>query len=143
MRPVLLLALASLAVPAVALAAPKAGSYSGSSSGKYVQIGMATEPTDKGKVTFKVSGSKVTDFKLRGQLVQCGPPAEIPLNVKSIKLSAKGSGSATVQAAGVGALKVSITVGSTGKASGTIARPRSAAGLCDPAYPVRFTAKRG
>jgi hypothetical protein len=42
----------------------------------------------------------------------------------------------------VGQLNVSITVRSNGTASGTIRRPASATGLCNPDYPVRFTAKR-
>lgn len=134
--------LALLACPAAALAAAKPGSYSGTSSGKYVQVGMAEEPTDKGKVTFTVRSSKVLGFKVRGQLFQCGAAAEVPVTVKTIKLNASGKGSATYQDPNVGPLKVSITVTSTGKASGTIRRPPSAAGLCDPDYPVRFTAKR-
>ena len=39
-------------------------------------------------------------------------------------------------------LKVTITVTSAGKASGSVRKPPSATGLCNPDYPVRFTAKR-
>lgn len=145
MNRILVPAAASLvlaAVPAGALAAAKTGSYSGTTSGKYVQIGQADEPTDKGKVTFTVRSGKVLDFKVRKQLFQCGTPAELALTVKSIKLSASGKGTAKYSDPSVGALTVSITVTSTGKASGTIRRPSSAVGLCNPDYPVRFTAKR-
>lgn len=131
------------AIPAVAFAAAKPGSYSGASSAKYIQVGSATEPTDKGKVTFSVRSSKVLNFKMRGQQMNCGGGPVVDVTVKSIKLNSKGKGSATYQHPAVGPLKVSITVTSTGKASGTVAKPRSAAGLCNSDYPARFTAKRG
>jgi hypothetical protein len=141
MRPPAILALIALvALPAVAGAAAKTGSYSGTSSGRYVQVGMTTEPTDKGKVTFSVKSGQVSNFKLRGQLVQCGPPAEIPVSVKTIKLNSSGKGTGTYKDPSVGKFSVSITVGSTGKASGTIRATRP--GLCNADYPVRFTAKR-
>jgi hypothetical protein len=139
----LLLALISLAsLPAVALAAAKSGSYSGTSKAKYVQVGSATEPTDTGKVTFTVRSNKVLNFRLRGQRMNCGPGPIVPVTVKTIKLNSSGKGSALYKDPNVGRLKVSITVTSTGRASGTIRRPPSATGLCDPDYPVRFTAKR-
>ena len=131
------------AVPAVALAAAKPGPYTGTSSGKYIQVGQATEPTDRGKVTFTVRSNKVLNFRVRGQLFQCGPPAEIPLTIKTITLSASGKGSATYRNPNIGTLNVSITVTSAGRASGTIRKPRSATGLCNPDFPVRFTARRG
>jgi hypothetical protein len=130
------------AVPGVAFAAPKSGTYSGASSGKYIQVGQAAEPTDKGKVSFTVKSRKVKNFKVKGQLFQCGPPNEIPVTVKTIKLSSKGKGSATYKDPAVGTLKVTITVTSAGKASGTVRKSPSAIGLCDPDYPVRFSAKR-
>jgi hypothetical protein len=144
MKGLIALALISTAaVPAAAHAAAKAGSYSGTTSGKYIQVGGATEPTDKGKVTFSVKGSKVENFKVRGQLFNCGlPPAQLELTVKTIKLNASGKGSATHKDQLVGSLKVSISVSSKGSASGTIVRPKSAAGLCNPESPVKFTAKR-
>ena len=141
-RTLLLALLVVAAVPSLALAAAKPGSYSGTSSGKYIQIGQATEPTDKGKVTFTVRSNRVLNFKLRGQKMQCGPAPEVPVTVKTIKLNSSGKGSAVYQDPNVGALKVTITVTSTGKASGTVRRPPAAVGLCDPDYPVRFTAKR-
>ena len=131
-----------IAVPAVAFAAPKPGTYAGTSSGKYIQVGQAKEPTDRGKVSFTVKSGKVKNFKVRGQLFQCGPPAEVPVTVKTIKLSSRGKGSATYKDPAVGTLKVTITVTSRGKASGTVRRSPSAIGLCDPDFPVRFTAKR-
>lgn len=134
--------LALAAVPTAASAAAKPGSYSGTSSGKYVQIGQADEPTDRGKVSFSVKSNKVLNFKVRGQLFQCGPPAEIRVTLKQIKLNAKGKGSAIYRDPSVGALKVTITVTSGGKAAGTVRKPASATGLCSPDYPVRFTAKR-
>ena len=137
---VFLLALA--AVPAVAFSAAKPGSYSGKSSGKYIQIGQADEPTDRGKVSFTVRSSKVLNFKVRGQLFQCGPPNEVDVTVKKIKLNSRGKGSATYKDPSIGTLKVTITVTSSGKASGTVRNPSSATGLCDPDFPVRFTAKR-
>lgn len=143
MNRLLLIVLVSLAaIPAVALAAAKPGTYSGISSGKYIQVGQATEPTDKGKVTFTVRSSKVLNFRVRGQLFQCGPPNEIPVSVKTITLNSSGKGSANYKNPSVGTLKVSITVSSTGRATGTIRKPASATGLCDPDFPVRFTAKR-
>ena len=134
--------LALAAIPAVAFAAAKPGTYSGASSGKYIQVGQAEEPTDRGKVSFTVKSSKVLNFKVRKQLFQCGPPNEIPVTVKTIKLNSKGKGSATYKDPNVGALKVTITVTSAGKASGTVRKPPSATGLCNSDYPVRFTAKR-
>jgi hypothetical protein len=137
---VFLLALA--AIPAVALAAAKPGTYSGKSSGKYIQVGQADEPTDRGKVSFTVRSSKVVNFKVRGQLFQCGPPNEIDVTVKKIKLNSKGKGSANYRDPSVGTLKVTIKITSAGKASGTVRKPPSGVGLCDSDYPVRFTAKR-
>ncbi len=134
--------LALVAVPAVAFAAAKPGTYAGTSSGKYIQVGQAEEPTDHGKVSFTVRSSKVVNFKVRKQLFQCGPPNEIPVTVKTIKLNSKGKGSANYKDPNVGTLKVTITVTSAGKAKGTVRKPPSATGLCDSDYPVRFTAKR-
>ena len=134
--------LALAAIPAVAFAAAKPGTYKGTSSGKYIQVGQADEPTDHGKVSFTVKSSKVVNFKIKGQLFQCGPPNEIPLTVKTIKLNSKGKGSASYKDPSVGLLKVSITVTSAGKAKGSVRKPPSAVGLCDSDYPVRFTAKR-
>jgi hypothetical protein len=134
--------LALAAIPAVAFAAAKPGTYKGGSSGKYIQVGQADEPTDRGKVSFTVKSSKVLNFKVRKQLFQCGPPAEIPVTIKTIKLNSKGKGSANYKDPSIGTLKVTITVTSTGKAKGTIRKPPSATGLCNSDYPVRFTAKR-
>ena len=131
-----------VAVPAVASAAAKPGTYSGTSSGKYIQVGQADEPTDRGKVSFTVKSSKVLNFKVRNQLFQCGPPSEIPVTVKTIRLNSKGKGSASYKNPNVGTLKVTITVTSAGKAKGTIRKPPSATGLCDADYPVSFSAKR-
>jgi len=134
--------LALAAIPGVAFAAAKPGTYSGTSSGRYIQVGQAQEPTDHGKVSFKVRSNKVRNFKVTGQLFQCGPPNEIPVTVKTIRLSSKGKGSANYKDPSIGTLKVTITVTSAGKAKGTIRKPSSATGLCDSDYPVRFTAKR-
>ena len=134
--------LALAAIPAVAFAAAKPGTYKGTSSGKYIQVGQAEEPTDRGKVSFTVRSSKVLNFKVKGQLFQCGPPNVIPVTVKTIKLNSKGKGSANYKDPSIGTLKVTITVTSAGKAKGTIRKPPSATGLCNSDYPVRFTAKR-
>ena len=134
--------LALAAIPAVAYAAAKPGTYSGTSKGKYIQVGQADEPTDRGKVSFTVKNSKVLNFKVRKQLFQCGPPSNIPVTVKTIKLNSKGKGSANYKDPSIGTLKVTITVTAAGKASGTVRKPPSATGLCDSAYPVQFTAKR-
>src|SRR6476620_7785141 len=109
-RSLLLAALPLAAIPAVAHAGARPGTYKGTSSGKYVQVGQATEPTDKGKVTFTVRSSKVLNFRVRGQLFQCGPPNEVPVTVKTIRLNASGKGSATYTDPYVGPLRVAITV---------------------------------
>ncbi|MEK6230212.1 MAG: hypothetical protein AABM43_13405 [Actinomycetota bacterium] len=143
MNRLLLVALVSLtAIPAVAFAAAKPGSYSGTSSAKYIQVGSPTEPTDKGKVTFGVGSNKVRNFRLRGQQMNCGGGPVVPVTVKTIKLNSRGKGSATREQPDVGYLTVKITVTSAGKASGTIRKPSNKPGLCNPDYPVRFTAKR-
>ena len=129
-------------VPAVALSAAKPGSYSGKSSAKYVQVGSATEPTDSGTVTFTARRDKVVNFRLKGQQMNCGPGPVVPVTVKTIKLNSSGKGSALYKDPNVGTLKVSIRVTSAGKASGTIRRPPTAIGLCNPDYPVSFTARR-
>jgi hypothetical protein len=134
--------LALAAVPAVAFGAAKPGTYSGATSGKYIQVGQADEPTDRGKVSFTVKSGKVLKFKVKKQLFQCGPPNEVPVTVKTIRLNSRGKGSASYKDPNVGTLKITITVTSAGKAKGTIRKPPSAIGLCDPDYPVRFTAKR-
>ena len=62
--PVLLASLLVLvAIPAVAFGAAKPGTYKGTSSGKYIQIGQAEEPTDRGKVSFTVKSSKVLELQ--------------------------------------------------------------------------------
>ncbi len=143
MHRVAILTVVSLAaLPAVAVAAAKPGSYSGTSSAKYVQVGSATEPTDKGKVTFTVRSNKVLNFRMRGQQMNCGPGPVVPVTVKTIRLNSAGKGSALYKDPNVGTLKVSITVTSRGRASGTVRRPPSAVGLCNPDYPARFTARR-
>ena len=134
--------LALAAIPAVAFAAAKPGTYKGTSSGKYIQVGQAEEPTDRGKVSFTVRSSKVLNFKVTGQLFQCGPPNEIPVTVKTIRLNSRGKGSATYKNPNIGTLKVTIAVTSAGKAKGTVRKSPSATGLCSPDYPVSFTAKR-
>jgi hypothetical protein len=134
--------LALAAIPVAAFAAAKPGTYSGTSKGKYIQVGQADEPTDRGKVSFTVRKNKVRNFKVRKQLFQCGPPNEIAVTVKTIRLNSKGKGSANYKDPSIGTLKVTITVTSAGKAKGTVRKPPSATGLCDPDYPVRFTAKR-
>jgi hypothetical protein len=134
--------LALAAVPAVAFGAAKPGTYSGATSGKYIQVGQADEPTDRGKVSFTVKSGKVLKFKVKKQLFQCGPPNEVPVTVKTIRLNSRGKGAASYKDPNVGTLKITITVTSAGKAKGTIRKPPSAIGLCDPDYPVRFTAKR-
>ncbi len=138
--PLALLALAAL--PAVAYAAAKPGTYSGTTSGKYIQVGQAEEPTDRGTVSFTVRSSKVLNFKIRGQYFVCGPAAEIPLTVKTIRLNSSGRGSADYMSPDVGPLKVTIAVTSAGKATGTVRKPAGAPGLCNSDYPVRFSAKR-
>jgi hypothetical protein len=143
MRRFLLASLLALAaIPAVAFAAAKPGTYSGTTNGKYIQVGQAEEPTDRGKVSFTVRRGKVLNFKVRKQLFQCGPPNEIPVTVKKIRLNSRGKGSANYKDPSVGTLKVTIKVTSAGKASGTVRKPPSATGLCNSDYPVRFTAKR-
>lgn len=133
---------AAAVAPAAAHAAAKPGSYAGTSSAKYIQVGSATEPTDRGKVSFTVRSGKVLDFRLRGQRTACGPGAELPVTVKTIRLNSSGKGALTFKDPTFGTLRITITVTSTGRSSGTIRRPPSATGLCDPDYPVRFTARR-
>ena len=85
--------LLALLVPAVALGAAKAGSYSGTSSVKIpIVVGYTeTTRTDKGKVAFKVSGAKVTGFKVTGQQAFCGGQSPVvDVRIASIKLSAAG-----------------------------------------------------
>lgn len=131
-----------MAAPATAAAAGKPGGYSGVSHAKYVQLG-ATEPvSDRGTVTFRVENNRVKNFRLRGQMMNCGFSGEVPVTVAKIRLNASGKGSRTVDAPGVGKLKVTITVTADGKAFGNIRRPESAPGICNPDYPVRFTARR-
>lgn len=142
MNRLVVLAVAALAaVPAAAVAAASPGRYSGTSSAKYIQVGSATEPTDRGRLTFTLRGSRVLDFRLRGQQMNCGPGPVVDVTVRSIRLNNSGRGIATYRDPNIGTLRVSIRVTSTGRASGTVRRPASATGLCDPDYPVRFTAR--
>jgi len=127
----------TLALPAGATAAVKAGSYSGTSSGKHQEYGKLEMSTDKGKVKFAVRSGKVVKFKVSGQLFQCGTGGhEIPVAVAKIKLNASGRGTAQYKNPDVGAFAISVKVTSRGTASGTIT-PK---GLCSG--PVKFTAKR-
>ncbi len=137
-RSLLAIALLALLVPAVALGAAKAGSYSGTSSVKIpIVVGYKeTTRTDKGKVAFKVRGAKVTAFKVTGQQAFCGGQSpEIDVRIASITLSAAGSGTGNTTDPNVGPIKVTIKVTSGGKATGTI----KYAGLCQSSAP--FTAK--
>ena len=136
-----LVAIILAASATTAFAAAKPGSYAGTSKGKYIQVGQAEEPTDKGKVTFRVSKNKVLNFKVRKQLFQCGAAAEVPVTVEKIALNGRGKGSAIYEDPNVGPLKVTIKVTSEGKASGRVVRPSNGAGLCSPDFPVTFTAK--
>lgn len=139
MNRLLICSLVSLAaLPAVALAAAKPGSYSGVSSGSIPPAyGSETPRTDKGKVTFTVRSNKVVNLRLKAQKFTCGgQPNDIPITVETIKLNASGKGSATFTHPVMGPFKITITVTSGGKASGKIS-PR---GLCDST--VKFTAKR-
>ncbi len=88
-------------------------------------------------------GRQADYFKVRKQLFQCGPPAEVPVTIKTIKLNSKGKGSSNYKDPSIGTLKVTITVTSAGKAKGAVRKPPSATGLCNSDFPVRFTAKRG
>ena len=130
--------LLALLVPAVALGAAKAGSYSGTSSVKIpIVVGYTeTTRTDKGKVAFKVSGAKVTGFKVTGQQAFCGGQSPVvDVRIASIKLSAAGSGTGNTTNPNLGPIKVTIKVTAAGKATGTI----EYAGLCKSSAP--FTAK--
>ncbi|MCU0254922.1 MAG: hypothetical protein MUE47_10350 [Acidobacteria bacterium] len=139
MRRVIALSCAlAAAAPGVAHGAAKPGAYKGTSKGRYVQVGQAKEPTDTGRVSFRVSANKVSDLRLRGQLVQCGPPNEIPVTVRSIRLNAQGKGTGRYDDPDVGRFDVTITVTSTGRATGRIV----GRGLCSSQYPVTFSARR-
>jgi opacity protein-like surface antigen len=142
MKKTLILALLALAaLPAVASAAAKPGSYAGTSSSSVNVYGGGTK-VDKGKVTFTVKNNKVSAFKLKGQEMQCNAgAAEFPLKVPTIKLNSKGKGSVTYNDPMVGSMKVTITVTSKGTATGTLKNPSMSTGMCQPDHPVKFTAK--
>ena len=134
--------IALVAFPALAFAAAKPGSYAGTSSSTVDVYGGGTK-VDKGKVTFTVKNNKVSKLKLSGQEMQCNAgAAEFPLSAPVIKLNSKGKGSVTYKDQMVGSLKITITVTSTGTASGTIKNPSMSTGLCRPDRPVKFTAKK-
>jgi hypothetical protein len=137
MRTVVAVLAVALLAPAVALAAPKAGSYAGTTSGK-VQGFRDDEPvTDKGTIRFKVAGAKATGLALKGQEFSCGGQRpEIDVKVGSIKLDAAGKGKATYTDEAVGAFAITLTVTSRGTATGTIVAKQLCKGT------VRFTAKR-
>lgn len=138
---VVLISLAALVIaPGTAHAAAKPGSYSGVSRASIFKDPQQAEPiTDKGKVTFRVSGGNVLDFRLKGQKFQCGPGhAEVPVKVRTIKLGSSGKGTATYSNSILGRFKIAIKVTSRGAASGTV-KPK---GLCNDDYPARFTARR-
>jgi hypothetical protein len=129
------------ALPAMALAAAKPGSYAGTSSST-VDVYGGTTRVDKGKITFTVKSSKVLKLQLKGQEMQCNAGAsEFPLKAPTIKLDSKGKGSVSYKDPMVGSLKITITVTSAGKATGTIRNPSMSTGLCRPDRPVKFTAK--
>jgi hypothetical protein len=134
--------LAMALVPAIAFAAAKAGSYAGVSSSTVDVYGGGSK-VDKGKVSFAVSkAGKVTKFKISGQEMQCNAgAAEFPISVPSFKLNSSGKGSITYKDPMLGSLKLTMTVTSAGKASGTLRNPSMKTGLCRPDYPVKFTAK--
>ena len=109
--------------------------------GEYIMLGAPNSLPDKGTVTFRVANNRVRNFRLRGQKMNCGFPGEVDVTVARIRLNSRGKGSRTLEFPGVGYLKVTIRVTSTGKAFGTIRRPPSSPGICSPDYPVSFTAK--
>jgi hypothetical protein len=135
--PCSLLALA--AIPSMALAAAKSGSYRGvSSASVFSDPGQTAPRTEKGKVTFTVRSNKVSSFSVKGQHLSCGHGTiVVPISARTIKLNASGKGKATYTNPSVGPFEISIAVTSTGKAAGKI-QPK---GLCNHDYPVRFTAK--
>ena len=131
------------AIPAVALAAAKPGSYAGTSTSTVNVYGGGTK-VDKGKVSFAVSkAGKVTKFKIAGQEMQCNAgAAEFPVSVPAFKLNSSGKGSITYKDPMLGSLKLTMTVTSAGKATGTLMNPSMKTGLCQPDHPVKFTAAK-
>jgi hypothetical protein len=136
-RTLALAAVLTLVLSASASAA-KTGPYSGVSTNKEIYYYGDLEPrSDKGKVTFKVKSNAVTKFKLKDQEIMCGATtAKVPVSVARIELDAAGKGKGTYTNPNVGAFKVKIKVGPSGKASGTI----TPTGLCRGK--VTFSAKR-
>ena len=104
-------------------AAPK-GSYKGSSKGT-IEV-MVPDPvlfkkfvkqTDTGKISFRVSGSAVKSFSIKGQKLMCGgQPLEADVTIASIALNSKGSGTGTKTIPGLGPMKVTIKVTAKGAA---------------------------
>jgi hypothetical protein len=138
MRVLIPIAAIAMVVPAVALAAPKAGTYAGTSSVKIpIVVGYKeTTRTDKGKVSFKVSAGKVKSFAVKGQQAFCGGQSpNVDFKIASISLSSAGSGTGNTTDPNMGPIKVTVKVTKAGKASGTI----TYAGLCKSTAP--FTAK--
>jgi hypothetical protein len=43
----------------------EAGTYSGTTSGKYIQVGQAEEPTDRGKGSASYKDPSISDFPVR------------------------------------------------------------------------------
>ena len=133
--PLLIAAAALLVAAPLALAAPKNGSYKGTSKGT-IEV-MVPDPvlfkkfvkqTDTGKVSFSVKGGVVKSFSIKGQKLMCGgQPLEADVKISSITLNAKGSGTGTKTLAGLGPMKVTIKVTAKGAASGTV---KSAGNIC-------------
>ena len=130
---------ALIAVPGVAHAAAPGGSYKGVSTGKVWDRAAMDDVVDKGTVTFSVRSNVVRSFRLTGQKFMCGgQPVEVKVAAAKIKLNSSGRGTATYSNDLLGSFKISITVKSTGRASGTIT-PKN---LCSDDYGVKFTAKK-
>lgn len=125
------------ALPAVASAAVRPGTYKGTSSATVFV--RADEQVDKGTVSFRVVSGKVRSFLVRGQKFYCGgQPVEVRISKASIRLNSRGVGRATYTNETLGPFKIVVRVTSRGTASGSVTPD----GLCDDDYPAKFRAKR-
>ena len=136
--------LALVAIPAVAFGAAKPGTYKGTSSGKYIQVGQAEEPTHRREGVLHREEQQGAELQGEEAVGPTRPAGRGPGNHQDDQAELQGEGLGQLQGPRVfGTLKVTITVTSAGKAKGIVRKPPSATGLCDSDFPVRFNAKRG
>lgn len=108
-----------------ASAAVQAGAYAGTSQNTvFTRYGQQTPQVQKGTVAFRVSATRASGFRLRGQRAQCPGTAGAPVidvTIPSLPLSPAGVARGQIVNPTFGPITVTVRVAANGTARGTVA----------------------